>query len=318
VAKGTLLYFVSDLHGSSLCFRKFVNATQVYKPTVLVLGGDVAGKAIQSIVRGPKGLWQCTFVGQRYELSEGSELAELERLIADHGYYPYRAEPGELEAMEAEGTLDDLFLRLMRERLSEWLDIADTRLRPKGIPLFLMLGNDDPPELADLLDQAPWGVHAEGKVVRLDDEHEMISWGYANTTPWHTYREQNEEELAAAYAGLADQLERPERAVFNLHPPPYDTQLDDAPALDESLRVQATLGQVQFQAVGSTAVREIVAERQPLVGLHGHIHESSGIRRLGKRKGLILNPGSDYSTGALNGALISLQKDRVDAQLVRG
>jgi Icc-related predicted phosphoesterase len=318
MAKGTLVYFVSDLHGSSLCFRKFVNSTQVYKPTVLVLGGDLAGKAIQSIVRGPKGLWHCTFVGNRYELSEGTELAELERLIADHGYYPYRAEPGELEAMEAEGTIDDLFLRLMRERLAEWLDIADTRLRPKGVPLYLMLGNDDPPELASMLDQAPWGVHAEGKVVRLDDDHEMISWGYANTTPWHTYREQNEQQLAAAYAEMADKLERPERAVFNLHPPPYDTQLDDAPALDEDLRVQATLGQVQYKAVGSTAVREIEAERQPLVGLHGHIHESSGIRRLGKRKALILNPGSDYSTGALNGALVSLHKDRADAQLVRG
>ena len=94
MAKGTLLYFVSDLHGSSLCFRKFVNATGVYKPTVLVLGGDVAGKAIQSIVKGPNGRWHCTFVGKRYELTEGSELAELERLIADHGYYPYRAEPG--------------------------------------------------------------------------------------------------------------------------------------------------------------------------------------------------------------------------------
>jgi Icc-related predicted phosphoesterase len=220
--------------------------------------------------------------------------------------------------MEAEGALDDLFLRLMRERLAEWLDIADTRLRPKGIPLYLMLGNDDPPELARLLDQAPWGVHAEGKVVQLDDEHEMISWGYANTTPWHTYREQNEQQLAAAYAAMADKLEHPERAVFNLHPPPYQTQLDDAPALDDNLTVQAVLGQVQYKAVGSTAVREIEAERQPLVGLHGHIHESSGLRRLGKRKSLILNPGSDYSTGALNGALVSLRKDRADAQLVRG
>ena len=220
MAKGTLLYFVSDLHGSSLCFRKFVNATGVYKPTVLVLGGDVAGKAIQSIVKGPNGRWNCTFVGKRYELTEGSELAEL-------------------EAMEADGTLDDLFYRLMRDRLAEWLDIADTRLRPQGVPLYLMLGNDDPPELAEMLDQAPWGVHAEGKVVQLDDEHEMISWGYANTTPWHTYREQDEQQLAAAYAGLADQLERPERAVFNLHPPPYATQLDDAPALDDDLRVQA-------------------------------------------------------------------------------
>jgi len=318
VARGTLLYFVSDLHGSSRCFRKFINATQVYKPNVLVLGGDVAGKAIQSIVRGPNGLWRCTFVGHQYELSEGAELAELERLIADRGYYSYRAEPGELEAMESEGTLDDLFLRLMRERLAEWLDIADTRLRPKGVPLYLMLGNDDPPELAEMLDRAPWGVHAEGKVVQLDDEHEMISWGYANTTPWHTYREQNEQQLAAAYGAMADKLEHPGRAVFNLHPPPYATQLDDAPALDDELRVQAVLGQVQYKAVGSTAVREIEAERQPLVGLHGHIHESSGIRRLGKRKGVILNPGSDYWTGALNGALVNLSKDRADAQLVRG
>jgi Icc-related predicted phosphoesterase len=291
----------------------------VYKPNVLILGGDVAGKAIQSIVRGPNGRWNCTFIGNRYELTEGAELTELERLIADHGYYPYRAEPGELEAMEADGTLDELFGRLMRERLAEWLDIADTRLRPQGVPLYLMLGNDDPPELAEMLDQAPWGVHAEGKVVHLDDEHEMISWGYANTTPWHTYREQNEQELAAAYAAMADKIEHPERAVFNLHPPPFDTQLDDAPALDANLTVQATLGQVQMKAVGSTAVRDIVAERQPLVGLHGHIHESSGIRRLGKkRKGLVLNPGSDYSTGALNGALVSLSKDRADAQLVRG
>jgi len=318
VAKRSLIYFVSDVHGSSLCFRKFVNAAQVYKPTLLVLGGDIAGKAIQSIVRAPGGKWTCKFVGTRYELSEGAELAELERMIADHGYYPYRTEPGEMEAMEADGTLDELFLRLMRQRLAEWLDIADTRLRPQGVPLYLMLGNDDPDELAEMLDQAPWGVHAEGKVVRLDDEHEMISWGYSNPTPWHTHREQDERHLAAAYAAMADRLERPERAVFNLHPPPYGTQLDEAPSLDEDLTVRAVLGQVQYVPVGSSAVRDIELERQPLVGLHGHIHEASGIRKLGKRKTLIVNPGSDYSTGALNGALISLDKDRADAQLVRG
>jgi uncharacterized protein len=314
----TLVYFVSDLHGSTKCFRKFVNSTKVYKPKVLILGGDVAGKAIQSIVRAPGGRYECDFAGTRYELTGENELANLERLIADYGYYSYRAEPGELEAMEAEGTLDGLFLRLMRERLIEWLDIADTRLRPQGIPLFFMLGNDDPPELADLLDQAPWGMHAEGKVVHLDDDHEMISWGYANTTPWHTYREQDEQQLATAYANMAAQLDRPERAVFNLHPPPYHTHLDDAPALDDEFRVQAVLGQVQYKAVGSTAVRDIETQYQPLLGLHGHIHESSGIRRLGSRKSLVLNPGSTYFTGALNGALIALDRDKAGAQLVRG
>ena len=117
---------------------------------------------------------------------------------------------------------------------------------------------------------------------------------------------------------MADKLEHPERAVFNLHAPPYSTQLDDAPAIDDDFKVQVALGQVQYKPVGSTAVREIEAERQPLVGLHGHIHESAGVRRLGKRKGLILNPGSAYSVGALHGALVSLHKDRADAQLVRG
>ena len=317
MAKGTLLYFVSDLHGSSLCFRKFVNATAVYKPTVLVLGGDVAGKAIQSIVKGPNGRWHCTFVGQRYELTEGSELAELERLIADHGYYPYRAEPGELEAMEADGTLDKVFLKLMRERLTHWLEIADERLRPKGVPLYFMLGNDDPPELAELLDSAPWGTNCEDKVLWIDDDHEMISWGYSNVTPWHTYREETEDELAAAIKRNADRLTRPERAIYNLHPPPLGTQLDDAPRLDDKLQVQAVLGQVQYAPVGSSAVREAELERQPLLGLHGHIHESSGVRRLGRT--MIINPGSDYSTGALNGALITLDKDKIKAhQLVRG
>jgi Icc-related predicted phosphoesterase len=219
--------------------------------------------------------------------------------------------------MREDGTLDDLFLRLMRERLTEWLTIADERLRPKGVPLYFMLGNDDPEELGALLDSAPWGTHCEDKVVWIDDDHEMISWGYSNTTPWHTYREETEDELAAAITRNADRLTHPERAIFNLHPPPLGTQLDDAPKLDDGLQVQAILGQVQYAPVGSSAVRDAELERQPLLGLHGHIHESSGIRRLGRT--MIINPGSDYSTGALNGALITLDKDKIKAhQLVRG
>ena len=92
-------------------------------------------------------------------------------------------------------------------------------------------------------------------------------------------------------------LQHPERAVFNLHAPPYGTQLDEAPLLDENLVVQASLGQVRMVAVGSTAVRDAEQTYQPMLGLHGHIHESSGIRRIGRT--VVINPGSDYSTGAL-------------------
>jgi Icc-related predicted phosphoesterase len=316
VAK-TRLYFVSDLHGSSKCFRKFINAGPIYKADVLILGGDVAGKAIQSIVHQPGGRWSCSFIGTSYDVEDGPELVELEKLIEDHGYYPYRAEPGELEGREVEGTLDALFVELMRERLVSWLTLADERLRRDGRPLYFMLGNDDPAVLAEVLDAAPWGVHAEGRTVWLDDQHEMISWGFSNITPWHSHREQTEDELAAAYSRLAAGLSRPGRSVFNVHVPPFGTQLDEAPKLDASLRVQAVLGQVQFAPVGSSAVREFELERQPLLGLHGHIHESSGIRRLGRT--MVINPGSDYSTGALLGALVTLDGDKISGhQLVRG
>jgi uncharacterized protein len=317
MARKTKVYFATDLHGSSKCFRKFVNAGAAYGVDLLVLGGDVAGKALQTIVRGVDGRYRCTFIGTGYEVDAGPDLEALEKLIADHGYYPYRAEAGELDARRADGSLDGLFVELMRARLTEWLTLADERLRPAGRRLYFMLGNDDPIELRSLLEAAPWGVHDEGKVVMLDDDHEMISWGYSNITPWHTHREMTEEQLKSTLDELAGKLEAPERAIVNVHVPPYGSGLDEAPMLDENLTVQTSAGQVKFAPVGSTAVRDLLQRVQPLLGLHGHIHESGGIRRLGRT--IAINPGSDYGTGVLNGALITLERDKVAAhQLVRG
>jgi len=316
VANPTRILFATDLHGSSKCFRKFINAAPIYKANVLVLGGDLTGKAIQTIVHQPGGRWRCTFIGSQYDVEDGPELEALERLIEDHGYYPYRAEPGEVEALEAEGRVETLFGAMMEARLNAWFALADERLRPSGTPLFLMLGNDDFASLGPLLDDAPWGTHAEGKVVMIDG-HEMISWGYSNITPWHSHREQTEEQLAATLRELASGLREPERAILNVHVPPFGTQLDEAPVLDADLRVVQSMGQVKFAPVGSTAVRDFELEVQPMLGLHGHIHESAGIRRLGRT--IAINPGSDYATGALHGALVTLKDGKVAAhQLVRG
>lgn len=317
MAHRTRLFFATDLHGSSKCFRKFINAGPAYRADVLVLGGDVAGKALQTIVRQPDGHWRCAFIGTDYDVASEAELGELEKLIADHGYYPYRAEPGELDARRADGSLDALFVRLMHERLEGWLAFAEDRLAGTGTRLFFMLGNDDPAELQAILASAPFGKLAEGEVVTLDDDHEMMSWGYSNLTPWHSHREMTEEQLAEVLEGLGARLHEPARAVVNVHVPPYGSGLDDAPVLDADLRVQTVLGQVKFAPVGSTAVRDFELRVQPLLGLHGHIHEASGYRRLGRT--LALNPGSDYSTGTLNGALITLERDRIVAhQMVRG
>jgi uncharacterized protein len=316
VARATRILFATDLHGSSKCFRKFVNAPPIYRADVLVLGGDLAGKAIQTIVREPAGRWHCRFIGVDYSVEEGPDLLALERLIEDHGYYPYRADPGELEALGTD-EFEALFAKLMQARLTDWLALAEERLRPTGVPIYLMLGNDDPVSLRPLLDSAPWGTHAEGHVVMLDDRHAMMSWGYSNITPWHSHREQTEEQLAEALQGMARNLQDPSRAVVNVHVPPFGTQLDDAPVLDADLRVVQVMGQVKFAPVGSTAVRDFLFATQPLLGLHGHIHESAGIRRIGRT--IAINPGSDYATGSLQGALVTLEDGRVAAhQLVRG
>jgi Icc-related predicted phosphoesterase len=311
------VFFATDVHGSSKCFRKFLNAGPIYGADALVLGADLAGKAIQTIVRGTDGRWQCRFIGSNHVLTESSELDELERLIEDHGYYPLRVEPGEFEALQAAGRTDEMFVELMTRRLRSWLALADERLRPRGIPMYVMLGNDDPVALLEVLDESTWATPAEGRILPLDEQHELVSWGYSNVTPWHSHREQPEEELEASLRRITNGLRDPHRAVFNFHVPPVASGLDDAPVLDAELRVIQVLGQVKFAPAGSSAVRTILEELQPLVGLHGHIHEASGIRRLGRT--IAINPGSDYSTGTLNGALVTLDGDRVAAhQLVRG
>lgn len=316
MARKTKIYFATDVHGSEQCFRKFLNAGIAYRPDVMVLGGDVAGKAVQAIDDLGDGRFRTTFRGHLYEISTPEELARVERLISDLGYYPYVCPPGELDRRIADGSVEELLEDLMERRLVDWMALADERLRRSSIPAFWMLGNDDPPRLAEVLERAPWGSHAEGRVLDIDG-YSLVSWGFSNPTPWDSFREQSELELEARYdelfAGVAD----PHRAVFNAHVPPYDSGLDSAPMLDAELTVEQAGGQVKLGPVGSTAVRKAIERYQPLVSLHGHVHESAGFRRIGST--LAVNPGSDYGTGSLNGALLTLSGDRLKAhQLVRG
>jgi Icc-related predicted phosphoesterase len=197
------------------------------------------------------------------------------------------------------------------------MELADERLRPLGKRAFWMLGNDDPPSLAEPLQAAPWGEYSEGRVLSLDDDHVLISWGWANPTPWDSFREMSEDELAAKFDEMFAAAGDGARIVFNAHVPPYGTGLDDAPVLDSELTVVQQAGQVKLGPVGSTAVRAAIERHQPLASVHGHVHESAGFRRIGKT--MAFNPGSDYGTGSLNGALLTLSGDKLKShQLVRG
>jgi uncharacterized protein len=317
VARKIKLFFATDVHGSEMCFRKFLNAGMAYRPDVMVLGGDIAGKAVQAVEDLGGGRFTTTFRGHRYDIEDAEELARVERTISDVGYYPWRAEPGGLDQRIADGTVEDLLLDLMRQRLERWMEMADERLRPQGKPVFWMLGNDDPPSLVEPLRDAPWGEQAEGRVLQLDDDHQLVSWGWSNPTPWNSFREMSEDDLTAHFEELFGEASDDHRVVFNAHVPPYDTGLDDAPVLDENLTVTQQAGQVKLGPVGSRAVRAAIERHQPLASLHGHVHESAGFRRIGNT--VAFNPGSDYGTGSLNGVLVTLSGDKLKAhQLVRG
>jgi Icc-related predicted phosphoesterase len=304
------LFYVTDVHGSDRCFTKFVNAGAFYRADALLLGGDITGKAIVLFRRAPEGGYAVRFMGRDVRVAEGDEADELERRVANMGYYPHRCDEGEAAALAADaGGQSRLFLRLIVERVERWVGLAAERLRPLGIPCLVNAGNDDPPEIDAVLREADHIEFLEGRVVELPDGTEVASCGYANRTPWNCPRDIDEPDLERRLRAVAEQVREPARAIFNFHCPPYDTGIDQGPRLDGDLRMQQGLGGIEMHPVGSTACRRVIEEYQPLLALHGHLHESRGTHRLGRT--LCLNPGSEYTEGILRGALIDLEGRKV-------
>jgi Icc-related predicted phosphoesterase len=303
------LFYATDVHGSDRCFTKFVNAAGFYGADAVVLGGDLTGKAIVPLVRDGTA-YRARFLGDELEVEDGAALAELEQKIANAGYYAYRCDPGEAAALEQDATArEQLFLRLIRERIERWCALAAERLQPLGTPCLVNAGNDDPPEIDDVLRSNGWVEFLEGRVVELPDGTEVASCGYANMTPWACPRDVGEAELEQRLAAVIAQLRDPGKAVFNFHCPPYDTGIDSGPKLDAEFRMRSGAGGAEMVPVGSTACREAIERHQPLLGLHGHLHESRGVHKLGRT--ICLNPGSEYNEGILRGALVELRKGKL-------
>jgi uncharacterized protein len=301
------VYFATDIHGSEVCWRKFLNAGRFYSADVLILGGDVTGKAVVPVVAAGGGHRIRQFSGDR--VLDADELAAAETRIRDMGFYPYRTTEDELDAVwDNPEAVNEIFLSLMRSTLARWLDLAAERLAGTGIRLYAMEGNDDPPELHAMLRDSSVLTETEDRLVDLGEGITMVSYGYSNPTPWHTPRELDDDELERRIDKLAAQVSRPERAIFNLHVPPAHTAIDKAPALDGSLKPIVKGGAVVMQSVGSEGVRRLLAKHEPMLGLHGHIHESRGAVRLGRT--LAVNPGSEYGDGMLCGALLEIDGKR--------
>jgi uncharacterized protein len=295
------IFFATDVHGSEVCWRKFLNAGAFHKADVLIMGGDMTGKAMVPIV-GSDGGWEVTVQEQRHQLTSEDEVRAMEKKISDRGYYPVRLGKDEVEAWSADPTLvDTRFKDEMLRNVERWMALADERLEGKGIRCIVSPANDDMFEIDPIIAAAKLVELGEANTIALDGIS-LVSTGWANPTPWKTFRELPEDELRARIDGLVAEVADPKRSIFNFHAPPYGSNLDSAPKLDADLKYVA--GGQALVPVGSRAVRDAISEYGPMLSLHGHIHEGRGAVKIGRT--LAVNPGSTYEDGVLQAAIVDL------------
>ncbi len=308
----TRVLFISDVHGSTPVFTKALGAAAAYKAQILVHGGDIVGKYITPFFR-EDGSVHVEIMGAKRVLTNDAQIREAEAEISRIGSYAYHTTRDQWKELLAKPeAMGDVFFKLADERLASWVRLAEEKLKPLGIKLFLNIGNDDFQDLGKTIEASSYVVYPNNKVLPLDNDHEILSLGNTNITPWQCEGDLEEPDLQRLLDALAAKVQNPERAVFNLHCPPVDSKMDVAPLLDPQLRpVYLPGGEPQMVHVGCKAVRALIQRVQPMLGLHGHIHESRGYEKIGRT--LCFNPGSEYTIGMLSSLLLNLSRDKVES-----
>jgi Icc-related predicted phosphoesterase len=313
------VYFCSDIHASRKCWKKFLNSWKFYGADHIVVGGDITGKFVVPVIERGGGTYTATFLGIERKVSDADELEALLTRIADAGQYPFVTTAEEYAEYEGDRPkIDRLFKRLVIERAEEWMREADAKLRGTGVRCFVSGANDDFFEIDDVIASSEVVEDPNGSVIELEGGFELMGMGYGNPTPWACPRDVSEEELAERIDAVAAHVRNTDRAIFSLHVPPLGTGLDLAPKLDDYLRPRVGAGGLEMIPVGSTATRDAIVRYKPMIGLHGHIHESKGVKKLDGVT--IANPGSEYGEGVLDGLLVDIDRKKgiTNVELVAG
>jgi Icc-related predicted phosphoesterase len=299
--------YVADIHGSETVWRKWITAQMMYEIDVSILAGDLSGKVIVPIVKEADGTYTCRHEGRVDKASNEKELENITSGLRARGIYPYVSSSEEIQRLKSnpEG-VEELFKRVIADEMDRLLKIGEESI-PKDRTVIVTPGNDDITDLDRVIDRHKRIINPLAKLVRLPLGYEMISMEYSNPTPWNTPRECSEEQLWNKLEALVPLVSGNwSKVICNFHCPPYGTRLDLAPKLDKNLRPVYTLGNPEFANVGSKSVRKFLEKYQPLVSLHGHIHEASGIEQIGKTTAF--NPGSEYTSGVFKSVVVELDE----------
>src|SRR5947209_236923 len=188
--------------------------------------------------------------------------------MTEDDYARFRANPDKVES---------LFTDRMIDQIRRWTEMAEKHLATLDMPLYWIGANDDKVEALLQAESTPHVLYIDEKVARFDEDHEILGYGWTNPSPWHTPRELSEDGLNRRLDPLLSRVEDPARCIYLMHAPPYRTGLDIAPKLDATTdppRPVVQGGQQVLIPVGSTTFRSAILETQPVLGLHGHIHET--------------------------------------------
>ena len=299
------VFFATDVHGSDRCFRKFLAAASVYEANVIILGGDVAGKAMVPIVPAGGDTYSFSLQGAQQTVA-GAELEEAKQRMNFNGFYPRVTEPDEVARMtEDPDYVARLFEEAIAEQLRGWCELAAQRLADE-VRCIITPGNDDPHVIDGVLEQASKVECSELETIEVGPVW-LSSLGNTNRTPWDTDREFEEDDLERQIHEMVDPYTTRGPLIFNFHCPPYASRLDTAAQLDDDLRPVLRNGTPIEVPVGSTAVRSAIEHYQPVAAMHGHIHESAGATQIGRS--WCFNPGSEYGSGVLKGLIVDLEED---------
>lgn len=236
--------FASDLHGRSDRYEKLFAAVGQERPTVLFLGGDLLPHPFAYDAPGD---FFAEFLGPRLATLRDALGDEYPSVLAILGNDDPRAQAAGLEALARDGLLEHVHMRRVHIGAAEVFGYA-----------FV------PPTPFALKDWERWDVsrHLEPGCVTLEEGLRTVAADLSEVRYGTIVRD------LAALTGEEDLA----RAVMLFHAPPYRTDLDRA-ALDER-----TFEHVPLDVhIGSIAIRRFIEDRQPLVTLHGHVHESARI-----------------------------------------
>mgnify|MGYP001072360351 CR=1 FL=1 len=304
----TRFLFATDIHGAEQVWRKFLNSAKYFKLDALILSGDMTGKMIIPIIKRPDGKYEASVLKTDYVLTK-DELPEFSKELRAASYIPYETTPKEAAELRADSEkVEKLFEKLQVEIVKYWLTLVPEKV-PKNCKVIISPGNDDKLAIDPVIKANRSVIYGESNVVSLDEEHEVACCGWSNPTPWNSPRECSEEELLDRLEKTVSKVKNMRAAVFCFHVPPYNSEIDRAPKLDKDLRPVYEGGRPVFMPVGSKAVRTIIEKYQPLLGLHGHIHESPGFIKIGRTQ--CLNPGSEYSEGILRAYLVEIESEKI-------